>query len=326
MKKKNILLIIGNGFDLELGLKTSYKNFIESDIYDSYSKKISESLGTQKTFDIRYDVDINIFKYFKDILSIQNWIDLEVEIGKLAGRYMDLYNSETRCLDKRLAVSSNFMMSSFNSLRDCLNDYILNLEVPDNSPNNYALQIMSILGTNKYDNVEIVTFNYTDLNETTGLDIQVPVYHIHGKVSKGYTTNLILGIQDSVEVDKSFSYVIKSHSPYYHSSHIIDMLESADEVIFFGHSLGETDYPYFSDFFKMQCQKTAPEDRKKIRIFTYDEKSRLDILFQLRMMNDKQTRLFFENSDFALYRTVYKIDDIQIQEYFKELISDLSYH
>ena len=37
MKKKNILLIIGNGFDLELGLKTSYKNFIESDIYDSYS-------------------------------------------------------------------------------------------------------------------------------------------------------------------------------------------------------------------------------------------------------------------------------------------------
>lgn len=326
MKKKNILLIIGNGFDLELGLKTSYKNFIESDIYDYYSKGISESLGTQKTFDIRYDVDINIFKYFKDILSIQNWIDLEMEIGKLAGRYMDFYNSETRRLDKRLAVSSNFMMSSFNALRDCLNDYILNLEIPDNSPNNYALQIMSILGTDKYDNVEIVTFNYTDLNETTGFNIKVPVYHIHGKVSKGSNANLILGIQDSVEVDKSFSYVIKSHSPYYHSSHIIDMLESADEVIFFGHSLGETDYPYFSDFFKMQCQKTAPEDRKKIRIFTYDEKSRLDILFQLRIMNDKQTRLFFENSDFALYRTMYKIDDIQIQEYFNELISDVLYH
>lgn len=249
-----------------------------------------------------------------------------MEIGKLASRYMEIFNTQTRRYEKHLAVSSDFMMSSFNALRDCLNDYILNLEVPDNRPNNYVLQLMSILGTNKYENVQIVTFNYTDLNETTGFDIKVPVYHIHGKVSKGSTTNLILGIQDNVEVDKSYSYVIKSHSPYYHSSHIIDMLENADEVIFFGHSLGETDYPYFSDFFQMQCKKIAPENRKKIRIFTYNEKSRLDILFQLRMMNDKQTRLFFENSDFALYRTEDNMDEIKIQEYFKELISDLSYH
>lgn len=326
MKKKNILLIIGNGFDLELGLRTSYKNFIESDIYDYYSKRISESLGIQKTFDIRYDIDINIFKYFKNILSIQNWIDLEMEIGKLAGRNMEILNRKTGHYEKYLAISSDFMMSSFNALRDCLNDYILNLGVPNNRPNNYALQLMSILGTNKYENVQIVTFNYTDLKETTRFDIQVPVYHIHGKVSKGSNANLILGIQDSVEVDKSFSYVIKSHSPYYHSSHIIDLLENADEVIFFGHSLGETDYPYFSDFFQMQCRKISPENRKKIRIFTYNEKSRLDILFQLRIMNDKQTRLFFENSDFALYRTEDKMDDIQIQRYFKELISDLSYH
>lgn len=326
MKKKNILLIIGNGFDLELGLRTSYKNFIESDIYDYYSKRISESLGIQKTFDIRYDIDINIFKYFKNILSIQNWIDLEMEIGKLASRNMEILNRKTGHYEKYLAISSDFMMSSFNALRDCLNDYILNLGVPNNRPNNYALQLMSILGTNKYENVQIVTFNYTDLKETTRFDIQVPVYHIHGKVSKGSNANLILGIQDSVEVDKSFSYVIKSHSPYYHSSHIIDLLENADEVIFFGHSLGETDYPYFSDFFQMQCRKISPENRKKIRIFTYNEKSRLDILFQLRIMNDKQTRLFFENSDFALYRTEDKMDDIQIQRYFKELISDLSYH
>lgn len=284
------------------------------------------SLEPKKTFDLKYDIDINIFKYFKDILSIQNWIDLEMEIGKLASRNMETVNRQTGRYEKRLAVSSDFMMSSFNALRNCLNDYIFNLEAPDNMPNNYALQLMSILGTKKYDNVQIVTFNYTDLRKTTGFDIQVPVYHIHGKISESPNTNLILGIQDSVEVDKSFSYVIKSHSPYYHSSRIIDMLDEADEVIFFGHSLGETDYPYFSDFFQMQCRKIAPENRKKIRIFTYNEKSRLDILFQLRIMNDKQTRLFFENSDFALYRTEDEIDDIKIQNYFKELISDLSYH
>lgn len=324
MKKKNILLVIGNGFDLELGLKSSYKSFIESDIYQRYSDGVSSSLGYKKKFDLLYDVDINIFEHFKNILSIQNWIDLEMEIGKLAGRNMAIFNKDTGRHEKSLAYSSDFMMSSYNLLRDCLNEYISGLKSNDNNPNNYALQILSILATNKYENVRIVTFNYTDLKETTKLDIKVPIYHIHGQISKGPNTNIILGVQDNVEVDKSFSYVIKSHSPFYHSSHIIDMLEESDEVIFFGHSLGETDYPYFSDFFQMQCRKIAPENRKKIRIFTFDEKSRLDILFQLRIMNDKQTRLFFENSDFELYRTEDKIDDHKIQKFFNELIDDLS--
>lgn len=57
MKKKNILLVIGNGFDLELGLKSSYKSFIESDIYQQYSEVISKSLGYKDKFDLLYDVD-----------------------------------------------------------------------------------------------------------------------------------------------------------------------------------------------------------------------------------------------------------------------------
>ena len=124
MKKKNILLVIGNGFDLELGLKSSYKSFIESDIYKQYSEVISKSLGYKNKFDLLYDVDINIFEHFKNILSIQNWIDLEMEIGKLAGRYMSRFNRDTGRQEKYLANSSDFMMSSYNLLRDCLNVYI----------------------------------------------------------------------------------------------------------------------------------------------------------------------------------------------------------
>ena len=135
---------------------------------------------------------------------------------------------------------------------------------------------------------------------------------------------MILGVQDDIEIDKSYSYIIKSHSPYYHSSRIIDLLEEADEVIFFGHSLGETDYPYFAEFFQSQCRRIEPDKRKKIRIFTLNEDSRLDILHQLRIMNNKQTRMFFENADFALYRTSFEQDDDEINEYFKELKNDLS--
>ena len=34
--------------------------------------------------------------------------------------------------------------------------------------------------------------------------------------------------------------------------------------------------------------------------------------------------MFFENADFALYRTSFEQDDDEINEYFKELKNDLS--
>lgn len=322
MKKKNFLLIIGNGFDLELGLETGYRDFIESKIYKRYEEKIQKKYLLKKDYDIKHDEDLNIFSYFKSILNIQNWIDLEMEIGKLATRKNVYYNSDVGRIETNMK-SSEAMMDSFNTLRECLNEYISFLDIPGYKMN-YAYDLLKIIAAEKRDNVQIVTFNYTPIDTVSSVDIQVPVYHIHGKISQGHGTEIILGVQDDIEVDKSYSYVIKSHSPFYRSSRIIDLLEEADEVIFFGHSLGETDYPYFSEFFQSQCKRIPPEIRKKIRIFTFDESSRLDILYQLRIMNNKQTRMFFENADFALYRTKDNMDDKDIQIYFNELKRDLS--
>lgn len=323
MGKKNILLIIGNGFDIERGLKTSYTDFINSEIYDKYSQILSENPAFKKDYDIDYDENIPIFQHFKKIAAIQNWIDLEVEIGKLASRKTAYVNTDGDVRNDFIQ-STEFMMSTFNILRECLNNYILNLDYSEKRPNNYATQLMSIVASNRQDNVQIITFNYTPLDHLSGFEIKVPVYHIHGKATEGSNTNLILGVQDDIDIPKSYSYIIKSHSPNYHSYHIIDMLDNADDIIFFVHSLGETDYPYFADFFQSQCKRTASKSRKKIRIFTYNEQARLDILYQLRIMNNKQTRMFYENSDFEIYRTEDKIDDYRIQNFFNDLIKDLS--
>ena len=321
MKKKNYILIIGNGFDMELGLQTSYKNFINSSIYEKYENEIQDEYSFKKNYNFYIDEEFNIFSYFRSVLNIQNWIDLEMEIGKLATRRN--FALETKDVTPVLMKSTGPMMRSFEVLRECLNEFIASVSISTKKLN-YASSLLNILASEPRDNVQIVNFNYTNLKNITGIEVKVPVHHIHGYVTNGYDTNIILGVQDDIEIDKSYSYIIKSHSPYYHSSRIIDLLEEADEVIFFGHSLGETDYPYFSDFFQSQCKRIEPDKRKKIRIFTFDEKSRLDILYQLRIMNNKQTRMLFENADFALYRTSFNIDDDKINNYYCELIEDLS--
>ena len=91
--------------------------------------------------------------------------------------------------------------------------------------------------------------------------------HVHGSLKE---SDIILGFEDNVDVNDNLCFMIKSHSPHFRSCNIRDSLEKADEIIFFGHSLGMTDYHYFEDFFLKQSGAMGSSDikKKKIRIFT----------------------------------------------------------
>ena len=57
------IIIIGNGFDLSLGLKTSYKDFIESDSFTLLLKK-----------------ENSLTIYLNGKQEINNWVDIEKEL------------------------------------------------------------------------------------------------------------------------------------------------------------------------------------------------------------------------------------------------------
>lgn len=66
------LFIIGNGFDLSCGLKTSYKNFYESSFFDSLGKGPKDSKKS-----------INIYDHLKSKQVMNNWLDLEQELKQI---------------------------------------------------------------------------------------------------------------------------------------------------------------------------------------------------------------------------------------------------
>ena len=150
--------------------------------------------------------------------------------------------------------------------------------------------------------------NYTDLyklEEYVG-SIKCSVEHIHGSVSDN---SIILGFQDDVEIDDSYCFMIKSFSPHFKSHNVRRQLLDADEIIFFGHSLGETDYHYFKDLFMKQSNETI-----------VNEQSRIEILTQLRNMNERKTNLLYGLCDFAIYRTDGS-DKNRINNYLEKLKS-----
>lgn len=84
--------------------------------------------------------------------------------------------------------------------------------------------------------------------------------------------------------------------------------------------MGCTDYHYFSDFFKKQSGLNGNEvNSKKIRIFTYNEDSRLKLLEQLREMNEKRMNYLYDLNDLLFYKTSEPSDSIEIEKYFQEL-------
>ena len=64
-KEYDSILIIGNGFDLNLGLKTSYQNFIASHVFKNL-----------------VDGNNQLCKYLNNQNELNRWIDIENELKK----------------------------------------------------------------------------------------------------------------------------------------------------------------------------------------------------------------------------------------------------
>ena len=283
------LLIIGNGFDIDLGLNTGYKDYVNSQYFKS-------GLNKNALFDF-------INSSFNN--NNRKWIDVENVLLEYA--------------KNRLVKNGNEAIMNFQELRCSLMAYLKNMDLQSKlNPDSVAARLLRKV---LYDSCfSILSFNYTNLNDIVFcLDINkiVNYIHVHGSL---LNNSIIVGFQDDVEVHTSKYFMIKSNSPYYRSCNVRERLEKADEIIFFGHSLGSTDYHYFSDFFKKQSGLTSEQIKsKKIRIFTYDENSRLEILSQLREMNERRVNYLYDLNDFRIFRTSCSEDKKEIDAYLNDL-------
>lgn len=296
------VLIIGNGFDLDLGLKTSYYDFMESPFFKGLDKSS------------------HLMKHILFKKNISKWIDLEADIKNIISNKQGFFNRSEKF--KNLPFDDVFKKNRdcFYELIEALIKYLNTLDYSNLNKKSIASLFLNSVIENGY--FEIFSFNYTDLHKISDcLNIcEFGYNHVHGTVNK---SNIILGFEDDVELIDEYCFMIKSHSPYYRSSNIRQALYNAEEVVFFGHSLGITDYHYFSDFFYEQSGNNGtPRKKKTIRIFTYDESSRQNILVQLRIMNNRKTNELYDLNDFRIYCTCKPEDRKDIEEYCQLLFNN----
>lgn len=211
------LFVLGNGFDINLDLKTGYREF-----YEKYGVTENDNLLV-KTL----KKEIAQSKY-------ENWADLERGLGNYTIKLKT--NEEVQIVFEDIksefikylkSEEENFDLNSISI--DTFSEYLL---YPERSlPNSYLSLINEFKG-GQPSLPEIVTFNYTKSAEwilkkiernnssivfkdgDTHLSVKSPedVYHIHGDLDEG----IVLGVNDSSQISneellKSEGQVFKSY-------------------------------------------------------------------------------------------------------------------
>lgn len=256
-----VVLVIGNGFDLNLGLKTSYSDFIKSD-------QFKELIITEN----------ELCKYLKNKSQLQNWIDIENELRTYSQNHSDF----------------NFY-NEFNELSDALCRYLSNIDFPDLNKNMTTVKTIEKL---RDKTALVIDFNYTDtfsriakfLNIQYNEDFEdIKHIKIHGSIEKN---DIIIGVEDGAKIYNRHIFLKKSVNESFQALDFSRVILNSDIFIIFGHSLGITDHMYFKTYF---TKMTTQEDQQML-VYHYGKDSYYKIYAQIDKLTSNRISNFKLNN------------------------------
>lgn len=269
----NILYIIGNGFDINLGIKTRYTDF-----YNYY--KLTDSKSELIT------------KLKKEISEgISNWSDLELAFGKYTINLDNIneFDEVYEDIVDNLADYLNAEEEKFDFSKVRSDKFFNNLYLPEISLTNEDIQELTNYKNHWKSqgwNVNIITLNYTTsiekiLGESIS-NLQIGGFNGHPVMLRniqhihGYTdSRTVMGVNDTSQIDKAdfheneeiLEALIKTKCNRVQRHNVDRVCEQyvskAQLICIFGCSLGDTDNYWW--------QIIADQLRRDIRIIIFSK-------------------------------------------------------
>ena len=277
----NITYIVGNGLDLQYGLKTRYKDFYEFQNKVYISRKENEEEYSNFIYESLFSDEVNDY---------ENWSDFELSIGKLT-KDNDLISSSIEMKE--------VFIDDFSEVVDDLREY-LRLQQEQNLEEGIVIDFVSTLNDMKnslplinqsaiekkykenlyqHDIVNILTLNYTNVfdrlydrsgksfenklrNNSYNFYIRSPI-HVHGTVD----ICTVLGVSDDTQISNGFdeeqkeslikNLVLKNYRENMDVKNS-NIIKNSDIIILYGVSLGETDRYIWSQIAERSISGSVP--------------------------------------------------------------------
>ncbi len=269
-------IIIGNGFDINLGLPTSYTHFIQS-------PQFADLIGRGN----------RLAEYLKKKHELQNWVDIENELKRYS-----------------IEEADNNYKDDFSTLCFQLINYINNIDynLINTSSIGYGLIESFSENPNKF---VVLDFNYTQsikhilrrkfiLSE----EVNKQIIKVHGEASNN---NIIFGVEDDAPIKPEHVFLRKAFPRYYKAWNFNSLFSKSNQIIFFGHSLGQTDHTYFKRLIQDSCNDgnnygmhntyLKNQLNKSFHFFFYGDKGYHDLLQQLDELTGQHLTNFRQFND-----------------------------
>jgi len=293
------ILILGNGFDLDMGLKTRYSDFAKSPEWDNLYrtfKRVNES---------------NLAGFLKKKATEQNWFAIEDCLAEYAQKKIEQQDFSCVSDDKWF----------FELLEESLETYLDLVSQDMKDKNHLATRLLEMMNERKIFD-KVYSFNYISheaLHRWCGCNYERDVCYIHQKLYCG----IVLGVAEKDITDNRYSFLRKVSHSQYPFTNLGRYLMLADEVVIYGHSLNSIDFDYFRAFFQ-ECSKYHPNvSPKKVTIITRNDESVQAIKDNLHTNGISVTELsqFCELTFIALEK--YYRNDFYEQEKISSLLTRL---
>lgn len=281
----DIAIIIGNGFDLDMGLPTKYSDFINSLEWQNIITKVDAFLQDKNYKEHSLVGQLQLAS--KD----SQWFDIEEEIHKFIAAHPD-----------NTPQTIGEIKYEFELIRRGLANYLKSVatnRIQNKDKLSYLL--LYNLQQSPYSIVEIY-FNYTNpgnfMPHTMYYSLCKFTY-VHGSLQND---DIVLGcdLHSGEKVNRQLSFMYK-YNMLNRANHVALHLLEAKEIIFFGHSVNEMDFCYFREFFKVAS--ASPKPFRHLTFITYDEQSERNIKDNIRNQGISVTDLYNNLITFTFIHT-----------------------
>lgn len=255
------LYVIGNGFDLFTGLRTSYADFkrwLEVNyvfVYENMKAAYNMEGECWNDFETQLgqlDVEDYVRRFAKPekpIMEIIAGLDARKQQEQNTPEFPNLY-SESSCANRLRGLLDILQFCFERWVKDC----------------------QSIITNPKYTNIEnndsfFINFNYTDVLEWLYEIPEERVLHIHGRASKherliiGHNKHPHGGIISNVDVDLTCTELCRyEKNPYEHifrHDKLLEIISDVKEIHVYGLSISPVDEDYLD-----WIEKHTPQDCK----------------------------------------------------------------
>ena len=255
-----ILYLIGNGFDLHVGLDTSYQSFLKYYLAQPVPDALDD-IGKRYIARLKADIQDNI----------QLWSDFELQYGKHM-RMLGTMDKAVHTLEEELDIINDDVrekMSAFISNEnskvgfsdEARTKFLADVIKPEMHIRDFERNTIGSMRANSWNGtanvVDFITFNYTNTLEalvrsniaTSGsFEIHEPV-HVHGY----YDRRMIMGVNDLKQIEneelRKLTYaadaLVKPNNNHAygvtHTNRCETLINDAQLICCYGLSYGDTD-------------------------------------------------------------------------------------